>query len=119
MLTWITLWPFMSLPFLFPFLLGILPTFTLAGKELGGPFVRQYLVNKVAAVLPYDLAVQLVNWFTQASVAEELLLHALMSLNIGLLFYPLFYALGIFFIKTTAWRVRTELSQRQSILNRR
>ena len=119
MLTWMTLWPFMAIPFVLPFLLGILPMFSIAGQELGGPLLRQSLVNGLAALLPYEPAVLLVAWFTHASLSQELILHALICLNLGLVVYPLFYAMGVFSIRTAAWRVRTEMAQRQSLLNRR
>jgi len=119
MITWFSLWPFMSIPFLFPFLLGILPVFNVGNHEIGGPLVRQYCINQVASLIPHDIAVVLVNWFNQASYFQEILLHGVISLNIGLLFYPLFFAIGTLVIRTASWSAKTELSESKKLLNRR
>ncbi len=119
MLTWFSLWPFMTLPFLLSFVLGILPSLSVGGGEVGGALVRQYGVNQLAALMPHDFSMVLIDWFNQASYVEELVLHGVISLNIGLLFYPLFFGLGSLAIRAAAWSAKQELAQSNTLLNRR
>jgi hypothetical protein len=117
MLTWFRLWPLLALPVLLLFLLISLPMFEVRHQLLGGPLVRQWLLNHgLLPLLPDTQAQQVIQWFSGASVLQEWLLTFLIALNINaLLLLPLFFV-GQLIIRFSAWTVRTELNiKRQSV----
>ncbi len=90
MITWHRVWPLLLLPYVLIFLIGLFP------------FIREGMLNHILIpVLPYQAAVDLVNWYRGASQLDELLLHLVLSLNLGTLLYPSFYLIGALFIFIT------------------
>ena len=90
MITWHRVWPLLLLPYVLVFLIGLLP------------FIREAMLNHILIpVLPYQAAVDLVDWYRNASQPQELLVHLVLCLNLGTLFYPLFYLAGTVFIRIT------------------
>ncbi len=90
MITWFQVWPLLTIPYLAIFGAGLLP------------FVREYLLNNLLIpIIPYDSAVKLVDWYQSTNLAGELVLHFLISLNLGTLAYPFFYLIGHLFISLT------------------
>ncbi len=99
MITWFQVWPLLLFPYVITFIAGLYP------------FVREYLLNHLLIPLvPYDLAVDLVDWYSTASVAKELLLHLIISLNIGTLLYPLFYLVGLLFININNGIIKAKIT---------
>ena len=116
MLTWFRLWPLLALPVFILSLLISLPMFEVRHQLLGGPLVRQWLLNHgLLPLLPDAQAVQLIQWFSVATALQEWLLAFLIALNINALFLlPLFFT-GQLAIRLSAWTMRTELKlKRQS-----
>ena len=117
MLTWFRLWPLLALPVFLLSLLISLPMFEARHQLLGGPLVRQWLLNHgLLPLLPEGQTAQIIDWFAQASTPQEWLLAFLIALNInGVLLLPLFFV-GQLIIAFSAWTMRTELNiKRQSI----
>ena len=117
MLTWFRLWPLLALPVFLLSLLISLPMFEVRHQLLGGGLVRQWLLNHgLLPLLPEMQAVEIIDWFSQASALHEWLLAFLIALNINaLLLLPLFFA-GQLVINFSAWTMRTELNiKRQSV----
>ena len=117
MLTWFRLWPLLALPVFILSLLISLPMFEVRHQLLGGPLVRQWLLNHaLLPLLPDMQALQIIDWFSGASVLQEWLLAFLIALNINaLLLLPLFF-IGQQIIAFSAWTMRTELNiKRQGV----
>lgn len=117
MLTWFRLWPLLALPVFLLSLLISLPMFEVRHQLLGGPLVRQWLLNhSLLPLLPEQPTAQIIYWFSQASVLQEWLLAFLIALNINaILLLPLFF-IGQLIIALSAWTMRTELKlKRQSV----
>lgn len=99
MITWFQVWPLLLMPYLISFAVGLFP------------YVREFVLNNLLIpLLPYDLAVNLVDWYSTASVLEELSLHFIISVNIGTLVYPLFYLIGHLFIALTNNMARSQIT---------
>ncbi len=87
MRSWYHIWPVLLIPFLIFFLLGFFP------------FIREAFLNRtMVQFLPYSISVDVVNWYQGASVLQEYLLHFLISINCGVLVYPIFFAIGSLYI---------------------
>lgn len=111
MLTWIRLWVICPAPVFPIFLIGCFPSFEFMGNTVHGGIIRQWFVNQIALpVLPQAWAVQLVEWFEQASFAQELLLHLIISVDITLLLLPLMFLIGQVLISISAWASTTDHS---------
>ena len=111
MLTWIRLWVICPAPLVPIFLVGCFPSFEFMGKTVHGGIIRQAFVNNVALpVLPQAWAVQLVEWFEQASFVHELLLHFVISVDLTLLLLPLMFLIGQFLIWSSSWLSTTDHS---------
>ena len=120
MITWLKLWPFTLIPFLVVFLLGFLPSIDMSGKSFGGALVREWFLNYT--VLPFlsnEMARTVVQWFYDATLIEELLLHLLVSVNVWALFFPIMFMLGQGVIRFYTWHSKTSLKQKQTLLNQR
>lgn len=117
MLTWFRLWPLLALPGFLLSLLISLPLFEIRHHLLGGPLVREWLLNHgLLPWLPVEQAAQIIHWFSQTSVIGEWLLAFLIALNMNaVLLLPLFLT-GQLIIKLSAWTMRTELNlKRKSV----
>lgn len=120
MISWIQLWPLLIIPYVVLFSIGLLPTFTLYGHVVGGPLVREWLLNQFAlALLPQNAGWSLVAWFETASVIQEIALHTLLSLNAYALAFPLFYLAGAAMIRLSAWSARIDLKQKRHSLKQK
>ncbi|KAF0190545.1 MAG: hypothetical protein FD165_2626 [Gammaproteobacteria bacterium] len=110
MLTWVQVWIVLPAP-LFPlFLVGCFPTVELAGRVFNGGVIRQWFVNHVALpVLPESAGQALVAWFDhQASFAQEVILHLVISIDLTLLLLPVTYGLGKAIIFISSWASTTD-----------
>ncbi len=87
MKSWYHIWPLLAAPFLIFFLLGFFP------------FVREAFLNHtMIPFLPYSVSVDLVGWYQEADMFQEYLLHLLISINCGILVYPIFFLIGSLYI---------------------
>lgn len=109
-LTWFRLWPLLILPFLMTFLLGLIPSFLLLGKkEVGGFLIREPFVEMAEYVLPGDKAGLLHDLYYAGDYLTQVLIHAVLALNLNLLLLPFIYAVGAFLISVSSWVATTEL----------
>jgi hypothetical protein len=119
MITWLQLAPFLLVPGLVVFLAGLLPDVTVLGTPIGGGLVREWCVNHlVLPVLPVSDASLLVAWYLHTRLSGELLLHALVALNLNtallLVLYPLFAG----FIRLNHWMAKTDLTLKRTSAKR-
>jgi hypothetical protein len=110
MLTWVQVWIVLPAPLLPLFLIGCFPTVDVLGRVVNGGVVRQWFVNHVAIpVLPDAAGDALVTWFDhQASYAQEVLLHGVISVDLTLLLLPVTYGLGRGIIFISSWASTTD-----------
>ncbi|KAF0190500.1 MAG: hypothetical protein FD165_2668 [Gammaproteobacteria bacterium] len=119
MISWIQLWPVLVIPYVVLFSVGVLPTIALYGHAIGGSQVREWLLNHVAIpLLPNSAAWSLVDWFGTAGTAQEIGLHAVLSLNVYAIAFPLFYLMGVAMIRLSAWSASLDLKQKRQSLKR-
>lgn len=120
MISWIQLWPLLVIPYGVLFGIGLLPDVTFMGQPWGGALVREWLLNQILLpLLPSAQGWDLVAWYQQASITGELLLHALITLNLYVFFgFPLFLALGTVVIRINAWSRATDLIQKRRYVKR-
>lgn len=119
MITWLRLAPWLVVPGVLVFLVGLLPDVTLLGTPVGGGLVREWCVNQLLLpVLPVTDAARVVAWYLQTRLAGELLLHALVALNLNtallLVLYPLFAG----FIRWNHWVAKTDLTLKRTSAKR-
>jgi len=115
-LTWIRLWPLFFLPLLLLLPLGFVPEFTIGRLHLSGGAVREWFLNNcLLPVLSTDDGWQLVSWFYDASYTQEVLLHALISIDITLLLMPLVFGFGKVLIFISGFISRTEHAQKTRV----
>lgn len=119
MISWIAVAPMLALPGLIIFLLGLLPDVPFLNQAIGGGIVREFLVNHLLlSWLPYEDAVRVVAWYMHTDLAGELLLHALLALNINVLLLPLLYPLAAGYIGVNNWAAKTDLTLKRNAAKR-
>ena len=119
MITWLTATPFLALPGVLVFFTGLLPMVELYGQPVGGGLVRQWCVNHlVLPVLPAFDTQRVVDWYMQTDAAGELLLHALIVLNMNALLLPVLYPLAVGFIRLNNWVAKTNLDEKRRSVKR-
>lgn len=110
MISWVAAAPWLVAPGLLVFLAGLIPELNVIGAQVGGGLVRQGLVNHVLLpVLPETDATTIVDWYMQTDVLGELLLHALIALNINAALLPVLYVLFAGYIGLNNWAAKTDL----------
>ncbi len=120
MISWIQIWPLLLVPYVLLCSVGVVPALDLFGHHIGGPWVREWFLNHLALpVLPSDAGWALVEWFSHASTAQEIGLHALISLNVYAVVFPLVYLVGFFIIRLSAWSASVDLEQKRQSLKRK
>lgn len=117
MTTWFSLWPVLMIPSVLVFVAGLIPGLSFLNHTFGGGMVRQWLVNHVLIpILPKDWGWLLVDWYQAASVAQELVLHALVAINMNALLLPVLYLGGEGVIRLSGWSASSAFkAQRQQI----
>lgn len=111
MLTWIRVWVICPAPLIPLFLVGCFPSFQFRGEMVHGGIIRQWFVNHAALpVLSHNWAMQLAQWFEQASYAQELILHLIISVDLTVLLLPLTFLIGQASISISAWVSTTDHS---------
>ena len=119
MITWLQLAPFLLVPGIRVFLAGVLPDVAVLGTPVGGGLVREWCVNHlVLPALPVPDATQLVAWYTQTRLSGELLLHALVALNLNTALLPVLYPLFAGFIRWNHWMAKTDLTLKRTSAKR-
>lgn len=119
MITWLQVAPFLAVPGVLVFLVGLLPMVDVLGAPLGGAIVREWLVNHlVLPVLPVADATRVVEWYMQTSISGELSLHALVALNINTVLLLMLYPLAAGYIRLNNWAAKTDLSLKRGSAKR-
>jgi len=115
MTSWIRLWPLVLMPYLVLLGTGLLPVSTFFGRPWGGPIVREWFLNEgLLSLLSPAMGWQLVRWYEQAELWQEILLHALISLNIYVfVVLPPLLLLAMGIIRFSAWSMATDLAQKR------
>jgi hypothetical protein len=104
MITWIQMWPILTIPFVIVTAAAAIPTAVWNGRILGGGPIREWLLNHLLLpVLPQDAGASLVGWFQSANALQEWSVSALIALNINAVLLPLLFGLGHILIQTTNW----------------
>jgi len=119
MITWLQIAPFMVVPGLLMFLSGLLPMVEVLGTPIGGGLVREWCVNHlVLPVLPVAEALTLVEWYMHTRLSGELLLHALVAININTALLLVLYPLAAGFIRINNWMAKTDLALKRTSAKR-
>lgn len=119
MTSWIRLWPLLLMPYVVMLGIGLMPTVHLFGRDLGGPYVREWVLNTwVLPWMPQDSAITLVGWFAKASPLQEMWLHALIMLNLYALLFPVLLGTGALVIRYSVWSTATDLVLKRRALRR-
>jgi len=119
MMTWLQIAPFLAVPGLLVFLSGLLPLVDVLGTPVGGGIVREWWVNHlVLPVLPATDAAWLVEWYLQTPLSGELLLHALVALNINTALLLVLYPLAAGYIRLNNWMAKTDLALKRTSAKR-
>ena len=84
------------------------------GQPLGGELVRQWCVNHlVLSVLPAVDTPRVVAWYTHTDRGGELLLHALVALNLNALALVVLYPVASGWIRLNNWVAKTSLDEKR------
>ena len=119
MITWLQVAPFLAVPGLLVFLSGLLPMVEVFGRPVGGGIVREWLVNHlVLPVLPVADAGSLVEWYMHTRLSGELLLHALVALNMNTALLLVLYPLAAGYIRLNNWVAKTDLALKRGSAKR-
>jgi len=119
MITWLQMAPFLAIPGLLVFLSGLLPMVEVLGTPIGGGLVREWCVNHlVLPVLPRAEALTLVEWYMHTRLSGELLLHALVAININTALLLVLYPLAAGFIRLNNWMAKTDLALKRGSAKR-
>lgn len=115
MRTWWDFYPVMVLAVGLPFLAGALPTFEVGTRVLGGGFVRQYGINRVAERLPLEVGQAYIDAFMGAGYGGEVLLFLPIALNLAAVLVAVAYVVFSAVIRLGNWVRRSEFdSQRKA-----
>lgn len=88
MITWFQVWPLLTMPYILLSGIGLFP------------FIREGMLNLfLLPLLPFDIADRLVTWYNHATLTQEMLLHVFLAFNLATITYPIFYAIGVLYIK--------------------
>jgi hypothetical protein len=119
MITWLQIAPFLAVPGLLVFLFGLLPMVEVFGTPVGGGLVREWCVNHlVLPVLPVADALTLVEWYMHTRLSGELLLHALVALNMNTALLLVLYPLAAGYIRLNNWVAKTDLALKRGSAKR-
>jgi len=117
MTSWIRLWPMLLIPYVVLCVIGLIPTLHIFGRDVGGPYIREWVLNEcLLPLLPQSAAIRIVDGFAHATVAQEFLLHALIMLNVYALVFPLLFGFGMLVIKYSVWSTATDLALKRRAL---
>ena len=98
MITWFQVWPLLTLPYILSIGIGLFP------------FIREGMLNLfLLPLLPYDIAIRLIAWYNQATLTQEMLLHLFLAFNLATITYPIFYAIGLLYIKVNNSMARSQI----------
>ncbi len=119
MITWLQVAPFLAVPGVLIFLVGLLPMVDVLGTPLGGGMMREWLVNHlVLPLLPAADATRVVEWYMHTSFSGELTLHALVALNMNAALLLVLYPLAAGYIRLNNWAAKTDLSLKRGSAKR-
>ena len=119
MITWLQLWPLLTLPTLILGAITAIPTMHINGREMGGGPVREYFLNHaLVPVLPHDAAMALVQWFAHANAMQEWFLALLLAVNINGMLLPLLFVLGQGLIALSTWFTRKDIQLKRDAIRR-
>jgi hypothetical protein len=119
MITWLQIWPLLTLPTLILGAITAIPTNQINGKIMGGGPVREYFLNHILVpVLPNEAAASLVQWFSQASALQEWFLSLLVVVNINGLLLPLLFVFGQGLIGLSTWFTRKDIELKRDAIRR-
>jgi hypothetical protein len=119
MITWLQLWPLLTLPTILLGAITSIPTMQISGRVVGGGPVREYFLNHIlVSALPNDAASALVQWFAHANVVQEWFLSLLVVVNINGLLLPLLFLLGQGLIMLSTWFTRKNIQLKRDAIRR-
>lgn len=113
MKSWWDYYPVMIIAVIIPFIPGGLPTVALKGHYYGGGPVRQFLINKVAMMLPHETGQSYVDAFNAASVGKEYVLYMPIALNLSAGLVVFTFLMLTLKIQIENWMKRSEFSSQR------
>jgi hypothetical protein len=119
MITWLQLWPLLTLPTLILGAITAIPTMPINGRVMGGGPVREYFLNHILVpILPNDAAFTLVQWFAHANAVQEWFLSLLVIVNINGLLLPLLFIVGQGLIFVSTWFTRKDIQLKREAIRK-
>lgn len=117
MITWLALAPLLALPGLAVFVAGLLPALEVLGRPVGGALVRHWCVEHwVIPLLPAADATRLLAWYAHSGKLGEVLLHALVAVNLNAALLPLLAPLAAGLLRLNHWATKTDLDLKRKAI---